>query len=96
MSLDDLSPRGFRRLPRNGTCFLGGFHGVLLSPRNQLFRGFVIAPVVRGCGGRMGVRGVDVQIRSIVMVALGALCLPYSGKRSRLVIWSLPPDHSKR
>ena len=55
MSLDDLSPRGFRRLPRNGTCFLGGFHGVLLSPRTQLFRGFVIAPVVRGCGGRMGV-----------------------------------------
>ena len=70
MSLDDLSLRGFRRLPRNGIRFLGGFHGVLLSPRTQLFRGFVIAPVVRGCGGRMGVRGLDVQIRSIVMVAL--------------------------
>jgi hypothetical protein len=31
----------------------------------------MIAPVVCGGGGRMGVRGVDVQIRSIVMVALG-------------------------
>jgi hypothetical protein len=31
----------------------------------------VIAAVVCGGGGRMGVRGVDVQIRSIVMVALG-------------------------
>src|ERR1019366_1690046 len=64
MPLDDLSPRGLWRLPRNGIRFLGGFHGVLLSPPAQLFRGLVIAPV--GC-----VRGVDVQIRSIVMVALG-------------------------
>ena len=71
MSLDDLSPRGLWRLPRNCTCFLGGFHGVLLSPRAQLFRSLVIAPVVCGGGGRMGVRGVDVQFRSIVMVALG-------------------------
>jgi type IV secretion system protein VirB2 len=71
MPLDDLSPRGLWRLPRNGIRFLGGFHGVLLSPPAQLFRGLVIAPVVCGGGGRMGVRGVDVQIRSIVMVALG-------------------------
>jgi hypothetical protein len=71
MSLDDLSPRGLWRLPRNGIRFLGSFHGVLLSPRTQLFRGLVIAPVVCGGGGRMGVRGVDVQIRSMVMVALG-------------------------
>jgi hypothetical protein len=70
MPLDDLSPYGFRRLPRNGIRFLGGFHGVLLSLRAQLFRGLVIAPVVCG-GGRMGVRSEDVQIRSIVMVALG-------------------------
>jgi hypothetical protein len=71
MLLDDLSPRGLWRLPRNCIRFLGGFHGGLLSPRAQLFRGLVIAPVVCGGGGRMGVRGVDVQIRSIVMVALG-------------------------
>ena len=71
MPLDDLSPRGLWRLPRNGIRFLGGFHGVLLSPPAQLFRGLVIAPVVCGGGGRMGVRGVDVQIRSIVRVALG-------------------------
>ena len=71
MPLDDLSPRGLWRLPRIGIRFLGGFHGVLLSPRAQLFRGLVIAPVVCGGGGRMGVRGVDVQIRSIVRVALG-------------------------
>jgi hypothetical protein len=71
MSLDDLSPHGLGRLPRNGIRFLGGFHGVLLSPGAQLFCGRVIAPVVCGGGGRMGVRGVDVQIRSIIMVALG-------------------------
>jgi hypothetical protein len=70
MSLDDLSPRGFGRLPRDGIRFLGGFHGVLLSPRAQLFRRLVIAPVVCGGGGRMGVRGVDVQIRGIVVVTL--------------------------
>jgi hypothetical protein len=71
MSLDDLSPYALWFLPRNGIRFLGGFHGVLLSPRAELFRGLVITPVVCGGGGRMGVRGVDVQIRSIVMVALG-------------------------
>jgi hypothetical protein len=71
MSLDDLSPYGLWLLPRNGIRFLGSFHGVLLSSRAQLFRGLVITPVVCGGGGRMGVRGVDVQIRSIVMVALG-------------------------
>jgi hypothetical protein len=71
MSLDDLSPHRLWGLPRNGIRFFGGFHGVLLSPRAQLFRGFVIAAVVCGGGGRMSVRGVNVQIRSIVMVALG-------------------------
>jgi hypothetical protein len=69
MSLDELRPYGLGRLPRNGIRLLGGFHGVLLIPGTQLFRGRVIASVV--CGGGMGVRGVDVQIRSIVMVALG-------------------------
>jgi hypothetical protein len=41
-----------------------------MSPRAQLFRGLVIAPMVCGGGGGMGVRGVDVQICGIVMVAL--------------------------
>jgi hypothetical protein len=71
MSLDDLSSRGLRCLPRNGIRFLGGFHGIFLSPQAQLFRGLVIAPVVCGSGGCMSVRRGDVQIRSIVMVALG-------------------------
>jgi hypothetical protein len=71
MSLGNLSPYWHWRLPRNGNRFLGGFQRVLLSPRAQFFRDRVIATVVCGGGGRMGVRGVDMQIRSIVMVALG-------------------------
>jgi hypothetical protein len=53
--------------------------------------------MVCGGGGRMGVRGVDVQIGGMVMVALEhcVLHIP-SGKRSRLIMWSLPPGHSKR
>ena len=71
VSLDNLNLHGLGRLPRNGIRFLSGFHGVLLSPGAQLFRGRVIAPVVCGGGGRMGVRGENVQIRSILIVALG-------------------------
>jgi hypothetical protein len=69
MPLDNLSPYGLWLLPRNGIRLIGGFHGVLLSPRTQLFSDLVIAAVVCG-GGCMGVRGVYVQIRSAVMVAL--------------------------
>ena len=71
MPLDDSSPYGLWRLPRHGNRFLGGLHGELLSPRTQLFRSLVIAPVVCGGGGRMGVRGVNVQICGRFMVALG-------------------------
>jgi hypothetical protein len=90
--LDDLSPCGLWLLPRNGIRFLGGFHGVLLSPRAQLFRGLVIAPVVCGGGGRMGVRGIDVQIRSIVMVALGhcVLHIPVSVLASGVFHLTIP------
>jgi hypothetical protein len=54
ISLDNLSPRGLWRLPRSGIRFLGGFDGVLLSPKAQLFCGLAIATAV--CGG--GHRGV--------------------------------------
>ena len=64
MPLDNFSPYRLWPLPSNGIRLLGGFDRVRLSPRTQLFRGLAIAAVVCGGGGRTGVRGVDVLIRS--------------------------------
>ena len=64
-------PQALWRSSRNLFRFLGGFRGVLLSPRAQFSRSLVIALMVRGGGGCVGVSGVDVQVCSIVLVALG-------------------------
>jgi hypothetical protein len=56
--------------PRNFFGFLGGFHGVFVSLCAQFTCGFVIAPVVRCRGRCVSVGGVDVQVRSIVLIGL--------------------------
>jgi len=71
MSPDDSSPQSLRRSPNYLFRFLGCFYRVFLSPRAQFPRSLVIAPVVRGGGGCVGVGGVDVKVRCIVMVVLG-------------------------
>jgi hypothetical protein len=58
-------------LLRNLKRFLRSRHGVVLSLGTQLFRCFVIASVVCGGGGCMGVGCVDMQVGGGVIFALG-------------------------
>jgi hypothetical protein len=68
-------PLAFWHSPCKLFRFLGSFRGVLLSLHAQFSRGFVIASVMRGGGGCVGVGGIDVQFRCIVLVALGHFVL---------------------
>jgi hypothetical protein len=46
-----------------------------LSLRAQLFRGVVIAPAVRGGGGCVGMGGINVQVRCVIVLVVGQLIL---------------------
>jgi len=91
MPLDDSSPHGLRSSPGNLFRLLGCFRRVVLDPRAQLSRSLVIAPVVRGSGGGVGVGGADVKVRCIVGLVLGQsdICVKRTIRRTseRNITW---------
>jgi hypothetical protein len=82
----NLSPHEGVNLLRDLKCFLRSCHRVVLSLRAQLFRGFVITAVMRGSGSSVGVGREDMQVRRIIIFALGHCVLLLQG--------NFPPDVS--
>ena len=66
-----LSPHRDVDLLRNLKCLLRGCRRAVLSLCTKLFRSFVIATVVRGRGGSVSMCCVDMQVRGVVIFALG-------------------------
>jgi len=66
----DLCPHRNVNLLREFECFLRSCHRVVLRLWTKLFCGFVIAAVMCGSGS-VGVCSVDMQVRCIVIFALG-------------------------
>ena len=46
-----------------------------MSLRAQLSRGVVIAPAVRGGGGRVSMGGINMQVRCMIMLVVGHFIL---------------------